>query len=291
MDAELLPGEDLDQLLERADPARQGHERVRELGHQRLALVHRLHDVQLGQAAVGDLAVHELLRDHADDLAAGLQRGVGQRAHQADRRAAVDDADAAADERPREVLGRLQVDRVRPEARAAVDADGLHSASSSRSRSDSSFQAPTETRRYGVPGQVAHGDAGLREPLARLLGLGVLEGDQRASARAARPCGPASASAPAKMSARSAARSKLVVEARGHEHLVGGERERDRLARRAARRSGGRRRGRSTPARGWRPRRPCSRARSCARARRTPARRYSSPVPSAPHSHFWPAAA
>ena len=53
VDAEVAPRVDLDQLLERADPARQRDERVRELGHQRLALVHVVDDVQLGQAACG----------------------------------------------------------------------------------------------------------------------------------------------------------------------------------------------------------------------------------------------
>ena len=67
---ELRPGVDLEQLLERADPARQRDEAVRELGHQRLALVHRADDVQLGQPGMGDLPVDERLRDHADHLAA-----------------------------------------------------------------------------------------------------------------------------------------------------------------------------------------------------------------------------
>ncbi len=58
-----------------------------------------LDDVQLGQAGVRDLAVDEHLRDDADDLAAGGQRGVGERAHQTDGRAAVDDADAALGQR------------------------------------------------------------------------------------------------------------------------------------------------------------------------------------------------
>src|SRR5688572_6610878 len=48
MDAELAPREDLDELLQRADPARHGHEAVRQLSHQRLALVHGVDDLQPG---------------------------------------------------------------------------------------------------------------------------------------------------------------------------------------------------------------------------------------------------
>ena len=63
--------------------------------------------LQLGQAAVADLAVDQRLRHHADHLAAGGQRGVGEHAHQADVAAAVDEPDAAlrehGAERPRRV--------------------------------------------------------------------------------------------------------------------------------------------------------------------------------------------
>ena len=45
---------------------------------------------------MGELALDELLRDHADHLAAGCQRAVCERAHQADPAAAVDHADPAA---------------------------------------------------------------------------------------------------------------------------------------------------------------------------------------------------
>ena len=124
--AELGPGVDLEQLVERAGPARQRDEAVREVGHQRLALVHRVHDVQLAQPRVRDLAVDERLRDHADDLAARGERRVGDRAHQADARAAVDEADARAGERAAERRGRLRVVRVGAGARPGEDAEPSH---------------------------------------------------------------------------------------------------------------------------------------------------------------------
>ena len=64
--AELAPGPDLEQFLERADAAGQGDEGVAAFGHHLLALVHGLarHAVRSGRVA--DLALHQRLRDHAD---------------------------------------------------------------------------------------------------------------------------------------------------------------------------------------------------------------------------------
>ena len=50
MAAELRPGELLDQLLQRADAARQRHESVGELEHQPFALMHVAGDDQLLRA-------------------------------------------------------------------------------------------------------------------------------------------------------------------------------------------------------------------------------------------------
>ncbi len=91
---ELRPRVDLEQLLERPHPAGQRDEAVGELGHQRLALVHRVDDAQVREARVGDLAIDQRLRDHADRVAARVQHRVGDRAHQPDARPAVDEADA-----------------------------------------------------------------------------------------------------------------------------------------------------------------------------------------------------
>ena len=51
--AELVPGVDLEQLLERPHPARQRDERVGQLRHHRLALVHRVDDAQVAQRRDG----------------------------------------------------------------------------------------------------------------------------------------------------------------------------------------------------------------------------------------------
>ena len=79
--------------------------------------------MQLGQPGVADLAVDQVPRDHADHLAAGGERRVGQDPHQADLPAAVDDADVAAREQPGELGGRLRVGGVRAGIGACVHAD------------------------------------------------------------------------------------------------------------------------------------------------------------------------
>ena len=84
MEAELRPRRDLEQLLQGAEPAGEGHEPVGQLVHQGLALVHRADDPQVGEAVVGDLPVGHVLGDDADHLAAGVEHGVGDLAHEAD---------------------------------------------------------------------------------------------------------------------------------------------------------------------------------------------------------------
>jgi hypothetical protein len=51
VEAELGPGEDLEELLEGAQPARQGDETVGQLGHAGLAGVHRIDHLEAGQAS------------------------------------------------------------------------------------------------------------------------------------------------------------------------------------------------------------------------------------------------
>ena len=51
--------------------------------------------MEFGDALVGDLLVDEDVRDDADDVAAGGECGVRDRAHEADARAAIDEAEAS----------------------------------------------------------------------------------------------------------------------------------------------------------------------------------------------------
>ncbi len=119
-------GEGLVDLLDRAGAAREGDEALRQLGHQGLALVHRADDVLIGEAGVGQLGREQAVGDDAVGLAARAQRGVGDGAHEADRRTAVDEPDAAVGEQGAERHRRGGVLRTRPRARAAEDTDAPH---------------------------------------------------------------------------------------------------------------------------------------------------------------------
>ena len=129
-DAELAPGQHLEHLVQGAEAAGQGDEAVGQVEHAHLALVHRADDLQLGQAAVRDLPVGQLLRDHAGDLAAGLEHGVGDDAHQADVAAAVDQADAFAGQAVAQGDGAFGVGRLAAGVGAAIDADRAHGSGS-----------------------------------------------------------------------------------------------------------------------------------------------------------------
>ena len=94
VEAELRPGDDLQHLFEGAVAAGEDQESVGELGHAGLALVHGLDKFEAREAAVGDFAVREHVRQNADDLSAGGKGGVGDCAHEADFGSAVDEAEA-----------------------------------------------------------------------------------------------------------------------------------------------------------------------------------------------------
>ena len=101
--AELGPGDRLHQLVQGPEAAGEHDEAVRELVHQRLALVERLDHVELGQAAVRDLALLEEARDDPDHASPRRQRRVGDDAHQADLAAAGDELDRPCRERASEL--------------------------------------------------------------------------------------------------------------------------------------------------------------------------------------------
>lgn len=99
MEAQLSPGESLKQLVERAPSAGQGEEGAGEFVHERLAVVHGFDDMEASEPGVGHLLFNESLRDDANDLAAGGERGIGERSHEPDAGASIDEAQAAAGDR------------------------------------------------------------------------------------------------------------------------------------------------------------------------------------------------
>src|SRR5437868_5304967 len=95
MHAELSPSPYLEELFQRADPSRQRHESVRELGDQRLAGVHRVDDAQVGERLMRHFALDQHLRNNADDVAQLVEHCFGYRRHQPNTGSTVNHADAS----------------------------------------------------------------------------------------------------------------------------------------------------------------------------------------------------
>jgi two-component system alkaline phosphatase synthesis response regulator PhoP len=126
MQSELRPRHHLEELLKRADAARHGDEAVGELRHHRLARVHRIYDVQLGDAGLRDLSIGKRLRNHADDFSTVAHDRLGNHAHQPDAAPAIDQPDAAAREQCAHGLRHLCICLVAAETRSAKHAQSPH---------------------------------------------------------------------------------------------------------------------------------------------------------------------
>src|SRR5438034_1097090 len=95
MHPELPPGPDLEELLQRPDPAGKRDKSVSKLGHHRLALVHRINNAKIVERRIRYLALHQHARNHSDDVAQLVEHCLGERSHQSDTRSAIDDSDSA----------------------------------------------------------------------------------------------------------------------------------------------------------------------------------------------------
>ena len=123
MDAELRPRHDLAEFFERPEAAGHRDERIRQLRHGRLALVHGAHDAEIGKRAVRELARDERMRDDADGVATGGEHGVGDHTHQADGAPAEDESDAAARHLPAKLRRDIRIDRSPAGARSTEHTD------------------------------------------------------------------------------------------------------------------------------------------------------------------------
>ena len=131
MKPQLAPGQNFAEFLEGAEAAGQGDETVGQLGHARLAGVHRIDDFDPRQCpvidgAAGHFLAHQGFGNDADDRAAGGQTGIGHGAHQADIAGAVDQFDATRGQQLAELFGFGAVDRVVAGVGATEDADSFH---------------------------------------------------------------------------------------------------------------------------------------------------------------------
>jgi len=110
MFAELAQGQHLEKFIKGSQPARQGQKGVRQLNHPLFAHLHVGNDFQARQSRVAHFAIEQHARDHTDHLAAGGQRGIGQRTHHADPSAPIDDRGTG----PREPVARKSGERHEP---------------------------------------------------------------------------------------------------------------------------------------------------------------------------------
>src|SRR5208283_918798 len=124
--AELAPGEHFAKFLAGAVPAGQRNETVGEFGDQRLALVHVFNHAQVGQFFMHHFLDDERLRDHADDVAAVLKRGVRQNSHQPNATAAINQFDSALGQLASEVFRRFGIGGADALVRAAKDGNAFH---------------------------------------------------------------------------------------------------------------------------------------------------------------------
>ncbi len=98
----------------------------KEVGHERLALVHGADHAQLGQPGVGQFAIHQGLGDNADHLATAGEHRVGEHAHQSNV-SATEDQSQPAPCHPRAQLASARGVLVPPaDAGAAEDTQALH---------------------------------------------------------------------------------------------------------------------------------------------------------------------
>src|ERR1035437_7343904 len=125
---ELSPRHDLAELLQSSESARQCHECVRQVSHERLAFVHRVHNVKFRQSLVPDLALHKVFGDDSHCLAARPQHRVREHTHQTHVAAAVYQADVAPCQFHCKLLGGSAVLGAAPLTGAAENADSFHAA-------------------------------------------------------------------------------------------------------------------------------------------------------------------
>src|SRR5690349_1111147 len=121
--AQLRPGHDFDEFIERPHAARQADERVRHVGHERLSLVHGVHDVLGREIRMRTFTFDEHARDHAHHSPAGIEHGIGDDAHEPELAAAIHQRETGLRERLAHVFRRARVARPRTRRGTAEHAD------------------------------------------------------------------------------------------------------------------------------------------------------------------------
>ena len=133
-DAELVPRQDLEHLVERAEATGEHDHTVGQFRHACLATVHVVGDLEFGETDVCEFEIPQLLGDDADHLAAAVDHGVGDRSHQPHVAAAVDESVSLPCDLSADRLRRLTEDTPRTDARPAEDTDVCHGSHAGSSR-------------------------------------------------------------------------------------------------------------------------------------------------------------
>jgi len=110
---ERLPGQYLEELLKGSETAGQDDERIGALTHERLARVHGVGDVKLGETVVRDFEIDQHLRDYTHDVTARCDGRFGHGLHEAHLGASVDDAYLVYGKGATERFGLLTIDGTR----------------------------------------------------------------------------------------------------------------------------------------------------------------------------------
>ena len=124
--ADLRPGEHLEQLFKSTIAARQGNKSIRDVHQAGFACVHAVHDFQARQPVVHQGGVGEHFGDHADHLAPGLQRAICHRAHHTSASGAISQDQPALGDALPHFIGCLQIGEAHFIRRAAVDTHYFH---------------------------------------------------------------------------------------------------------------------------------------------------------------------
>ena len=116
---------DLEKLVERAEPAGQNGKSVGAFEHDLFALVHAVDKDGLAEPAMLHFGARQMVRNDADNLALGSQHGIGHFGHQADAAGAIHQRDTARRNFAAERAGQFRVACVVASAGAAIDAQRL----------------------------------------------------------------------------------------------------------------------------------------------------------------------
>ncbi len=123
---EFEPGHLLEKFLVGPNPAGEGDEGVGEFAHERLALVHRVDQVKIGEAGMHHFkTVHEM-GDNTGNGSAGLKAGIGDGAHEAGSAATIDEGEPTLAEKVAGLEGHFLEGGMVAVARTTEDTYAVH---------------------------------------------------------------------------------------------------------------------------------------------------------------------